>query len=378
MSRFVSFCLFSLAIFVTAHAQEQKPIDLSGTWTADDAELAIKHTGNNVEARFMSGGDCPNPEKDGQQPKRDFFIKGQLQGEKMTGTMWRCTRDPDLINKCDLDSMYSTNFTITEIKEDEISGTYRTEWYDPAPPDPKDCRYKRNAAGDHDEPFTLTRTTGIYVINSTTFIPFSYVDAPPEQRCGLGLLKPLYYHGDGDQRYFDPNSPAYRTRQVVKLIPEEAVEPSGFKDEPEHKIGESRSYAPDAIADGVVDYRDDDAVLGDCKLLHKRATASTSKMKADVTRINEHKVSVRLHGGAANPLLIEAPSIDWDFTITIDTSGGSPAWTLKGAHDGFPGYEIYINNQRIYGRVPAGKTIAEINKLFPPLDVKIDRSGSLQ
>ena len=55
MNRFVSLCLLSFVVAITAYAQEQKPIDLSGTWTVDSAELAIKHTGNNVEARLAAG-----------------------------------------------------------------------------------------------------------------------------------------------------------------------------------------------------------------------------------------------------------------------------------------------------------------------------------
>ena len=55
MNRFVSLCLLSFVVAITAYAQEQKPIDLSGTWNVDGAELAIKHTGNNVEARLATG-----------------------------------------------------------------------------------------------------------------------------------------------------------------------------------------------------------------------------------------------------------------------------------------------------------------------------------
>jgi len=33
-------------------------------------------------------------------------------------------------------------------------------------------------------------------------------------------------------------------------------------------------------------------------------------------------------------------TLDWDYTITIDTEIEPPEWTLTGRHDGFPAYEL--------------------------------------
>ena len=55
-------------------------------------------------------------------------------------------------------------------------------------------------------------------------------------------------------------------------------------------------------------------MLHDCHLLDNVASASTSNMHVEVTRVNAHQVSVHLHGGAANPLVPAAPAIDWDLT----------------------------------------------------------------
>jgi hypothetical protein len=224
-------------------------------------------------------------------------------------------------------------------------------------------------------------------VSFSTFIPTNYLDGPPQAFCipapHLGL--PPVIHGPqhlvfaGDDRGFDPNATSFRTRQTVGVVPEQSASDSGIGTPPSEQVGESKSYASDALADGKITSADDDAVLHDCHLLDDRGFASTSGMHVDVTRVNAHQVKAHLYGGAGNPLLI-APAIDWDLNLTIDTSGSKPHWTLTGAHDGFPAYEVYVNGQTIYtyspGPGPYG--FGDILKLFPPLDVSVNTSGDLQ
>lgn len=60
---------------------------------------------------------------------------------------------------------------------------------------------------------------------------------------------------DGDGRSFDPISNEFRARQVV------TVDINGIKDGtvPQNLVGESKTYAPDAVADGKIDASDDDS-----------------------------------------------------------------------------------------------------------------------
>jgi hypothetical protein len=213
-------------------------------------------------------------------------------------------------------------------------------------------------------------------INVTTFIPTNSLTGPPQARCGRG--QQLFFKGD--DRGFGATAPSFRTRSLITVIPEQSADADGLKAGSEQElIGETRSYAPDALADFVINSADDDAVLHDCHLLHDVGTASNSGMHAVVTRTGEHQVSVHMFGGAGNPLVFGAPEINWDFTITIDTSGSSTHWTIMGDHDGFPAYEVYINNNPIYtfspGPGPYG--LFDILKLFPPLDVNVNTSGDL-
>jgi uncharacterized protein DUF3238 len=226
-----------------------------------------------------------------------------------------------------------------------------------------------------------------YKVSFSTFIPTNYLSGPPQSFCIVPpQLWPPVIHGPqhlvfaGDDRGFDANATSFRTRQTVGLVSEQSASSSGVGTPAVEAVGESKAYAPDALAgDDRIDPADDDATLGDCHLLHARGTASTSNMHIDVTRVNGHQVKAHLYGGAGNPLVAGAPAIDWDLTLTIDTSGATPHWTLTGAHDGFPAYEVYVNGQTLYtyspGPGPYG--FGDILKLFPPLDVNVNASGDL-
>jgi hypothetical protein len=103
-------------------------------------------------------------------------------------------------------------------------------------------------------------------------------------------------------------------------------------------------------------------------------------MHITVTPVSAKVVRVRLHGGASNPLVFGAPNIDWDLTLTIDASASPTRWTLTGAHDGFPAHEVYVNDQTLYTYDPGPPPytfVTHLRRLFPPLDVDVDRSGTL-
>jgi hypothetical protein len=139
------------------------------------------------------------------------------------------------------------------------------------------------------------------------------------------------------------------------------------------------------LADGKIDENDEDGIRNDCVLFHDAATAEPDDMVVTVTRQTADSVQVDLDGGPSNPLIpfYGRPfgSLDWDFTITIDTSTGTPEWTLTGRHDGFPAYEIYINDMEIYRYSPGPAPydfVTQVRKLFPPLDVNVGNlSGTL-
>jgi hypothetical protein len=232
-----------------------------------------------------------------------------------------------------------------------------------------------------------------FKISFSAFIPHDNVPGPPFDTCRTAspysLRRDLYYRGDN--RSFSAAAPNYRVREKVTVIPDsvvgEAVDANGLKKNSiERLIGQTRSYAEDAILNNnMIDVGDDDGVPDDCILFHQAATALITDgngMEVTVERINEHKVTIHLTGGPGNPLNTAAKlgaNLDWDYTITIDTSADKPNWTLKGAHDGFPAYEIYINDQEIYTYSPGTPpfTFSNTIKLSGPLDVPVNKQGDL-
>jgi hypothetical protein len=77
-------------------------------------------------------------------------------------------------------------------------------------------------------------------------------------------------------------------------------------------------------------------------------------MKVNVT-IKDKVVRVQLKGGARDPLLKPSAAIDWDFTFVIDFSGTVSTYTFKGKHDGFPAYDVYINDDAVWTYDPGGQ-----------------------
>ncbi|WP_312855541.1 DUF3238 domain-containing protein [Litoribacterium kuwaitense] len=66
--------------------------------------------------------------------------------------------------------------------------------------------------------------------------------------------------------------------------------------------------------------------------------APTSGLTIADERINSNSASFYLRGHAGNPLNTDAPAIDWEYTVDVNSSG---IVTLDGRHDGYPAHEIY-------------------------------------
>ena len=228
----------------------------------------------------------------------------------------------------------------------------------------------------------VTLGGGEFAISFSSFIPANNVEGPPQALCVAQqptAVRRLFFAGD--DRAFSASATSFRTRQKVTVVSEEAVDPDGVKDgtTPQNLTGETRSYASDALDNGTIDSADNDATLNDCHLLHETGLASTGNMHIEVSRTGPHEVRVHLFGGAGNPLVFGSCSIDWDLTLTINTAGATPQYTLTGRHDGFPAYEVYVNGTPIYlfdpGPQPYG--LGDLLRLCGTLDRSLNVSGSL-
>ena len=72
-------------------------------------------------------------------------------------------------------------------------------------------------------------------------------------------------------------------------------------------------------------------------------------------------------GGPRNRLVLGSPAIDWEFGITIDTSGPEPTYEVVGAWDGYPAAELYINRQPVFRSTPGNRpgSFGDLLKLLP-------------
>lgn len=189
----------------------------------------------------------------------------------------------------------------------------------------------------------------------------------------------------GDNRDFHSAAPTYRLRQLVTVITDANVDANGIKDGSVRNLArEAKAFAEDAMADGIIDTADEDGISDDCRLFHRAHLAETDLMDVTVTRTGLKSLEIHFSGTLDSPMVGPAQvlgAIDWDFTLTLDDTVEPGAWTLSGAHDGFPAYEIYINGEQIYRHDPGPPPYdfaKNVRKLLPPLDVEVTRiSGEL-
>jgi hypothetical protein len=116
-----------------------------------------------------------------------------------------------------------------------------------------------------------------------------------------------------------------------------------------------------AIASDTLAVTDDDlsVVLG--------AGASTTEAAFSVARPST-VVNINLDG--ALPLVTGAPAIDATLYVHLISDGGRLKGLVRGSHDGFPAYEIYMNQVLVYKFDPVAAGTSPIN-LMPPEDITV-------
>jgi hypothetical protein len=106
-SNALSYVVVSVLLLAARAALGQ--IDLNGHWNS--AEFGI------VRVVQDTAGDvyvlAPQNDKCG----RSVYLSGFLEGDQLTGTMWRCT-DPELVSKCGHQKKYPIDFTATVTRSD--------------------------------------------------------------------------------------------------------------------------------------------------------------------------------------------------------------------------------------------------------------------
>lgn len=114
---------------------------------------------------------------------------------------------------------------------------------------------------------------------------------------------------------------------------------------------------------GRIDPSDNDGTLHDCYLQQNEHPGFTDGMNIPAkaaTNPSATRVRVNLSGEAKNGLVPISPSIQWNFSIDIETGTPTPRVFVNGSRDRFPAYEIYVNGQNVYHFAPTGLSESQL------------------
>ena len=155
----------------------------------------------------------------------------------------------------------------------------------------------------------------------------------------------------GDERGFSASTSKFRTQNKVTY----RSDPGGFVVSHGRSVGQSRSYAKNAIDNnGRIGPEDEDGTPDDCSFWHQSGFANKGNMHAAKSTAN----GVRIFGGASNPLVSNSPEISWDYTINFGVANPSaPTYSLTVTHDCYPAHEAYIGNQTVYTFTPTSNDL---------------------
>lgn len=203
--------------------------------------------------------------------------------------------------------------------------------------------------------------TRVYEISYMAFIPANHVrlDAPAATcRDRDGTLAPLVF--SGDDRGFDADAHLRKRYRVLQRAL--VVERTGADGQSSLDLALSESLVrPDlafragrgpgsAFRHGDRLSADDEASdqhMGDCKLLHARATDDQRGWQDPyVVSRSAHGLKLSFRGVLRHGLLPDPiPEIAWDFAVNVDASTTSLRISARGWHTGFPAHELYVDDQ---------------------------------
>ncbi len=183
-----------------------------------------------------------------------------------------------------------------------------------------------------------------FQIDLRVFIPYNWVNIP---------LHPSV--AGGDKRSYDPSlSGTYRVSQkaILNLYKEWVPEIENRMIDNGKSAGITYHYSTSDVTNFNSGAKHSEDTTVKPSYVNSGAIPSDSGI-ADLSGVevtvlsslsNDNRVTVEFEGEAAEPILPVAAPINWRFSVGISkTNPLNPSFSLEGAHDGFPAYEIYVN-----------------------------------
>jgi hypothetical protein len=191
------------------------------------------------------------------------------------------------------------------------------------------------------------------------FIQCPVVAAPP--------VPYPYYHGDG--RGFDYDATVKASRVWVELT----ATPAGIR-WMQKGVGETRAFTSDQIATsgtGACPY----STIGEPKPADRK-TASDEEIGATAVwqgkTLDTGTLTITLDASASNPIAIGAPAADAIIDVVVEFVNGAPTtYRVKGDHDGFPAYELYLGRTLVYSHDSNALAQTPLS-LFPPMEFPVN------
>jgi hypothetical protein len=190
------------------------------------------------------------------------------------------------------------------------------------------------------------------------FIQCSIVSAPPNPY--------PYYHGDGRGFQYDGGTSRIFQQVTLTADPESS---SGFEGDLQNAYGSSAGYwwwQIDDVDDAFCPYavsQDEEPADTDTE----EVTDETLSIKVVPNPLGG-SVTATFAAAGSNPVAIGAPSVDAVLEVTIEqTCGQAAQYRIKGSHDGYPAYELYLNQQLVYSHDPQVTDEGPLS-LFPPME----------
>jgi hypothetical protein len=198
-------------------------------------------------------------------------------------------------------------------------------------------------------PIKLTVVEGEFDVQAKMWIREQWIETP--------FLHPINYSGykiargdDRDNR--NQQAASYRVSHFTTIIPYKDLDLDGIKDNHSPYLYTRNVPGLSALYLKSTSVPNPSQPYSLSNKLLSTATATNSmppdvsRMHVDaVTRSDEKKASVRLHGSANDPLVPFSLDIDWDITVAIDaTNVLSPKYEIQGTHDDYPAFEIDLED----------------------------------
>jgi hypothetical protein len=198
----------------------------------------------------------------------------------------------------------------------------------------------------------------IHRLRFTAFIPANHVKAflcglAPPSHCLLGPPVPLPLVVEADDRDYSPDSRRARVGMEVQVDLNRATNPEA-RLSLRTWIEKTSVYTLGAILDdGRITPADRDETPLDCHLWHADYEATGGAYAPQAKWLDDDTIQFNISGSAgtgAAPFGL-VPNFDWEFIVTLSADG---SWSLRGKHNCYPAYELWLDGRQIYGFKPRG------------------------